>query len=312
MQTRTSTVEMIRDLKGTKEIFQTYEQVDTKKAFNPDVQQQIMLEISMRLQQSLDVERVIQSFMETMHSFLLFDGYNYQVNEPAIVIEAGRQQGHQFSYGLTIEDSQLGELVVYRGRKFSANELEFFENVLCALVYPLRNSIQFKQATMLAHRDALTGVNNRSTFDDALEREIGLAHRQNVDCSMLVIDIDLFKKVNDTYGHSAGDAVLKAVAETIQEHVRATDLVFRYGGEEFVAILNNSDCETAYVTAERLLDAVRETTVEYQGQMLSASVSIGLACLDTRDSATDLFDRADAALYKAKGDGRDQVCVLTV
>ncbi len=311
MQTHTSTVEMIRDLKDAKEIFQTYEQTDTKKIFNPDVQQQIMLDISMRLQQSLDVERVIQSFMETMHSFLLFDGYNYQLNEPTLQLETGRQQGHQFSYGLTIEDAQLGELVVYRGRKFSAEELEFFENVLCALVYPLRNSIQFKQATMMAHRDALTGVNNRSTFDDALEREIGLAHRQNVDCSMLVIDIDLFKKVNDTYGHSAGDVILKAVAESIQEHVRATDLVFRYGGEEFVAILNNADCETAYVIADRVLDAVRETTVEYQGQALSVSVSIGLSCLDTQDGATDLFDRADAALYKAKDSGRDQICVLT-
>jgi diguanylate cyclase (GGDEF)-like protein len=312
MQTRTSTVEMIRDLKEAKGIFQTYEQADTRKIFNPDVQQQIMLDISMRLQQSLEVEWVFQNFMEVMQSFLLFDGYNYQVSEPGIHLEIGRQKGHHFLYKLSIEDSNLGELVVYRGRKFSEEELEFFENVLCALMYPLRNAIHFRQATMLAHKDALTGVNNRSTFDNSLEREINLARRQDVHCSMLMIDIDLFKNVNDTYGHSAGDAVIKAVAETIQKNVRTTDLVFRYGGEEFVAILNNADCEKAYVIADRVLEAVREVTVEYQKQVLSVSVSIGLACLDTEDTASALFDRADSALYKAKNDGRDQICIAAI
>jgi len=307
MQTHTSTVEMIRDLKEVKGIFQTYEQADNSKIFNPDVQQQIMLDISMRLQQSLDVEWVIQSFMETMHSFLLFDGYNFEKDEPGLQIQMGRQQGHKMSYGLTIEDTQLGELVVYRGRKFSEPELTFFENILCALIYPLRNAIQFNQATLLAHKDALTGVNNRSTFDNVMNREINLALRQKHDFSMLVIDIDFFKKVNDTYGHSAGDAVLKEVADTIQHNLRTSDLVFRYGGEEFVTILNDADCDTAYVTANRILESIRDVKVDYQGQTLSVSVSIGLACLEKGDSAASIFNRADTALYEAKNSGRDQI-----
>jgi len=307
MQTHTSTVEMIRDLKEVKGIFQTYEQADNSKIFNPDVQQQIMLDISMRLQQSLDVEWVIQSFMETMHSFLLFDGYSFEKDEPGLQIQMGRQQGHKMSYGLTIEDTQLGELVVYRGRKFSEPELTFFENILCALIYPLRNAIQFNQATLLAHKDALTGVNNRSTFDNVMNREINLALRQKHDFSMLVIDIDFFKKVNDTYGHSAGDAVLKEVADTIQHNLRTSDLVFRYGGEEFVTILNDADCDTAYVTANRILESIRDVKVDYQGQTLSVSVSIGLACLEKGDTATSIFNRADTALYEAKNSGRDQI-----
>ena len=309
MQTHTSTVEMIRDLKEAKGIFQTYEQADSSKIFNLDVQRQIMLDITMRLQESLEMEWVVKNFMEIMHSFLLFDGYHYQINEPGVHLEMGRQQGHKFSYNLSIENSQLGELQIFRGRKFSQAEVTFFENVLCALMYPLRNAIQFKQATLLAHRDALTGVNNRSTFDDALEREISLAKRQGNEFSMMVIDIDFFKKVNDTYGHSAGDTVLKAVAETIQETVRNTDLVFRYGGEEFVAILNNADCEVAYVIADRILDSIRELKVLHKGQTLSVSASIGLSCLNTSDSPNALFDRADSALYKAKNNGRDQVRV---
>ena len=307
MQTHTSTVAMIRDLKEVKGIFQTYEQADNSQIFKPDVQQQIMLDISMRLQQSLDVEWVVQSFMESMHSYLLFDGYNFENDEPELQIQMGRQKGHKMSYGLTIEDTQLGQLVVYRGRKFSEAELTFFENILCALVYPLRNAIQFSQATMLAHKDALTGVNNRSTFDNVMNREINLALRQKHDFSMLVIDIDFFKKVNDTYGHSAGDAVLKEVAATIQSNLRTSDLVFRYGGEEFVTILNDADCDTAYVTANRILESIREVKVDFQGQTLSVSVSIGLACLDKGDTATSIFDRADTALYEAKNSGRDQI-----
>lgn len=310
MQTHTSTVEMIRDLKEAKGIFQTYEQADSSKIFNPDVQRQIMLDITMRLQESLEMEWVIKSFMEMMHSFLLFDGYNYQINEPGVHLEMGRQKGHQFAYNLSVDEAQLGELVVYRGRKFSQSELTFFENILCSLVYPLRNAIQFKRATLLAHRDALTGVNNRSTFDDALEREMHLAQRQEDDFSMMVIDIDFFKKVNDTYGHSAGDAVLKVVAETIQEAVRTTDLVFRYGGEEFVTILNNADCETAYVIAERMRESIRDLEIDFQGQTISVSASIGLSCLNIADTAAAIFDRADRALYKAKEGGRDQVRVF--
>jgi len=160
---------------------------------------------------------------------------------------------------------------------------------------------------LLAHKDALTGVNNRSTFDNVMNREINLALRQKHDFSMLVIDIDFFKKVNDTYGHSAGDAVLKEVAETIQSNLRTSDLVFRYGGEEFVTILNDADCDTAYVTANRILESIRDVKVNYQGQTLSVSVSIGLACLEKGDTATSIFNRADTALYEAKNSGRDQI-----
>ena len=309
MQTHTSTVEMIKDLKEVKGIFQTCDQADTGNIYKPETQQQIMLDLSMRLQMSLEVEWVINQFMEHVHSYLLFDGYSFELEDSSVELAVGRQAGHSFSYNLTIQDMDLGNLVAYRGRKFSESELVLFENLLVSLLYPLRNAIQFRQASLAAHRDALTGVNNRSTFDVSLEREISMSQRQEIDCSLLVIDIDLFKKVNDTYGHSAGDEVLKKVAETIKESTRNSDLLFRYGGEEFVAILNNSDCEAAYVTANRILESVRKATIDYQGQELSVSVSIGLACLNIADSARSLFDRADSAMYDAKDEGRDQIKV---
>jgi len=310
MQTRTSTVGMIKDLKEVKGIFQTCDQEDTGHIFKPETQQQILFDLSLRLQMSLEVEWVINQFMEHVHSYLLFDGYSFELENPSVDLSYGRQVGHNFSYNLAIQDIQLGKLVAYRGRKFSESELMLIENLTESLIFPLRNAIQFRQATLAAHRDALTGVNNRSTFDASLEREISLSKRQGSDCSLLFIDIDFFKKINDTYGHSAGDEVLKNIAETVKENTRNTDLLFRYGGEEFVAILNNSDCDAAYVIADRILESVRNTTTHYQGQDLSASVSIGLACLNKTDSAKSLLNRADSALYQAKEEGRDQIKVF--
>lgn len=309
MQIRTSTVEMIKDIKEVKGIFQTCEQADAGSSYISEAQQQIMLDLSMRLQMSLEVEWVINQFMECLHSSLLFDGYKFTLEDSSVELTVGRQQGHSFSYNLTIEDMNLGKIVAYRGRKYSKSELTLFENTLVSLLYPLRNAIHFREATLAAHRDALTGVNNRSTFDASLEREISLSQRQGSDCSLLFIDIDFFKKVNDTYGHSAGDEILKAIAGKIKDCTRNTDLLFRYGGEEFVAILNDSDCEAAYIIADRILESVRETVTTYQGQDISVSVSIGLACLNETDSAHSLLDRADNALYAAKGEGRDKVIV---
>jgi len=300
---------MIKELKEVKGIFQTGEQADSGNIYNPESHQQFILDLSMRLQMSLEVEWVVNQFMEQVHSYLLFDGYSYGLEDSSIELVVGRQKGHSFSYNLTIQDVNLGKLVAYRGRKFSESELVLFENLLVSLLYPLRNAIQYRQATLAAHRDALTGVNNRSTFDSSLQREISLSKRQGSDCSLLFIDIDFFKKVNDTYGHSAGDEVLKKIAQTIKENTRNTDLLFRYGGEEFVAILNHSSCEAAYDIADRILESVRKTTINYQGKDLSVSVSIGLACLNETDSALSLLDRADTALYEAKNKGRDQIRV---
>ena len=309
MQTQTSTLEMIKELKEVKGVFNAREQADLGQISSIEVQQQIMLDLAVRLQMSLDVDWIINQFMEHIHSYLLFDGYSFQINNPAVEIELGRLKGHSCSYSLTIEDEDLGELVLYRGRKFAESELVLLENLLCSLLYPLRNGIQFKKASLLAHKDALTGVNNRSVFDNSLQREINLAQRHKHDFTMLVIDIDHFKKVNDTYGHSAGDEVLKSVAKNIQESIRATDMLFRYGGEEFVVLLSNSNCDGSYEIADRILESVRDSQVSYEDQNLAVSVSIGLACLDVSDTGSSLFDRADTALYAAKHEGRNQIKV---
>ena len=148
-----------------------------------------------------------------------------------------------------------------------------------------------------------------TTFEDSLSREINLAQRHGHDFTLLVIDIDFFKKVNDTYGHKVGDDALVVVAKTLEKSIRTTDMLFRYGGEEFVVLLGDTDCDNSYFIADRILDSVREIKIQVQGDVLDLSVSIGMACLNIQDTGESLFKRADAALYSAKDEGRDQIAV---
>jgi diguanylate cyclase (GGDEF)-like protein len=268
------------------------------------------LELTLRLQTSLEVEWVMDQFMKEIRTHVPYDGYRYSLAQPVLEMKAGREQGHSCTYNLSIEGFNLGKVVLYRGRKFVESELVLLESLFGSLVYPLRNAIMYRKATLQAHQDALTGVNNRAMFDVTLTREMHLAQRNEQDFALLVIDIDHFKKVNDTYGHSAGDEVIKSVAKCIQATIRHTDQVFRFGGEEFVALLNNADCDTAFFIAERILDCIRNSTVMCGDNALKVSASIGVSCLKGGDTNQSLFKRADDALYQAKSSGRNQAQYL--
>lgn len=308
MQTQSSTQQMIKDLKEVKSVFNNCE-IPQQKSYNRALEQQARLDLAISLQMSLDLDYLVNKFMEHIHAYLLFDGFTFSCAEPEMEINSSRQQGHSCVYNLTIENLNLGSLKLYRGRRFVESELMLLEDLLTILVYPLRNAIQFQKAILLAHSDALTGAKNRSTFDESLGREISIAQRTGQDFTILVIDIDHFKKVNDTYGHSAGDEALKSIARTIQNCIRKTDMLFRYGGEEFVVMLSNADGEKSYDIADRILESVRGVEMNVMEQKVNLSVSIGMASLDVQDTGISLFNRADDAMYCAKNDGRDQIKV---
>ncbi len=309
MQYQTSTSEMFKELKEVRDIFYVDEQTALDKSQQAHLSQQAILDIGLRLQMSLELEWVVNQFMEMLHNYLLFDGYSFRLEQPTVSLRDGRQKGHQCRYNLSIDEMEMGSVILYRGRKFTDSEMELLEYLLCSLLFPLRNAIHYRKATLSAHLDPLTGVRNRFGLDDALNREMNLANRNRQSFSILVIDIDHFKKVNDTYGHSAGDKVLKNVADEIRRGIRSTDQLFRFGGEEFVVLLNDSNAEDAAFIADRILNRVRNSKVSYNRQSIAVSASIGLACLRNGDSVEDIFNRADQALYAAKNDGRDQVKV---
>ena len=163
----------------------------------------------------------------------------------------------------------------------------------------------------LANTDVLTGAHNRRWFMEEGERLFALARRHGHPLTLMVIDADHFKLVNDRYGHAAGDAVLRTLTATSAMVLRATDLFARLGGEEFGVILPDTGAEGAMGLGERLLTAMRETVTEHDGHKLRFTVSIGVAMLEPDDTHLEaLLHRADLALYKAKADGRDRLGLI--
>jgi len=179
----------------------------------------------------------------------------------------------------------------------------------------LENVISNEMLKYIGLTDALTGVYNRRYIDRRLVEEIARARRQASRISLLYIDVDHFKRVNDTVGHQGGDEVLREVATRVKNELRISDALARFGGEEFVALLIDADIESATMVANRIRESVVGMPVELaSGQLLTVSVSIGVATLDDfeRDHtiegvAQQLVAHADSALYQAKQSGRNRV-----
>ena len=167
----------------------------------------------------------------------------------------------------------------------------------------------YRQALYAAHKDALTGVYNRSTLEENLNREVKLALRYKRHLSMIILDIDNFKAFNDTYGHSVGDKVIKATVEQTVACIRSTDIVFRYGGEEFVILLSNTDIEGTKYLAERIRQSVEQAAIEHENKKLKVTISLGIAELKDGEINANFFARADKALYEAKNCGKNCVKV---
>lgn len=190
---------------------------------------------------------------------------------------------------------------------------------VCLLVYDVTESASSKmqletanqQLEHLSRTDRLTGLSNRGYWEECLQQEHLRNRRKNnlatTESSLIMFDIDHFKPVNDTYGHPAGDEVIKAVAACLLKQARETDFAGRYGGEEFVLLLPNTGIEDAFKVAERLRNAIQATIVHYEGAALNVTVSLGI-CEFTPDLDTAILwiERADQALYHSKNQGRNQ------
>lgn len=172
------------------------------------------------------------------------------------------------------------------------------------------NQAMEKMADMSV-RDDLTGLFNRRYMNELLEREFSRAQRYGNDLACLLIDMDFFKQINDSYGHIFGDVVLKQFSEMLMENVRETDVCFRYGGEEFLVLLPNTDLEGACNTAEKLRSAVEKFTFSDEKMAANATISIGGVSFKTHHPADvrSMLAYADKALYRAKAEGRNRVMV---
>lgn len=279
---------------------------------NRNAQQQlvsdsIVLRISTALQASLHVKDVIHAFASEIRRLVRDVDLCYRNEQRKILIEDGTAQRHRCSYELNLLDNSLGEIIFTREQPLSDQEQELLEVLLCALIYPLRNAMLYEQALTQALKDPLTGINNRASMDSYLKHQTLVAHRHKNPLSLIMLDVDLFKSINDTFGHVVGDAVLRAIADEIVKCTRDSDVVFRYGGEEFVVILTNTAGIGAYFLAERIRQSIAALEIEALAGHTSITVSAGVAQYRQGGAATDLLSRADEMLYTAKKQGRNRV-----
>jgi diguanylate cyclase (GGDEF)-like protein len=168
-------------------------------------------------------------------------------------------------------------------------------------------SIRAELAQERAMTDALTGLLNRYGLQHILVREHAEARRYNRALSCLVIDLDNFKTINDTYGHPIGDLTLQQIADILREAVRASDTVFRYGGEEFLVLLPETDLDGAIALAEKIREAAASRPFGEGQRVFKLTLSAGCGCLCENESGHDMIARADMALYNAKEQGRNRV-----
>lgn len=191
---------------------------------------------------------------------------------------------------------------------------------ICVIIYDVTkvavNSKQLLNANtqleQLSRTDRLTGLFNRGYWEECLGVEFARHQRYGSTSSLVIFDIDHFKNVNDRYGHPAGDAVIRQVAELTRQHIRSTDLAGRYGGEEFVVLLPDTDLKGAWTFAERLRNAVEQAAVVHAEDSLKVTISLGISVLNDEPchSHSQLIERADQALYQSKEGGRNRTTVF--
>ncbi len=196
---------------------------------------------------------------------------------------------------------------------FDAQDLQFFSVIGYQMAATLKHFQRLSSVKNMAIYDTLTGLHNRRYFEERLEVETKKCFCSNTPLSLVMLDIDFFKKVNDTFGHTEGDQVLCKVSSLLKTSVRKKDTVARYGGEEFILILPEARLEESFVIAERIRRLVESTLFEVGKAQVNLTVSMGISNFPSHraKSKEELTEMADQALYDAKRGGRNRVCIFT-
>jgi len=211
-------------------------------------------------------------------------------------------------------DRMVGVLIVRRaveGDAFAEDHTALMLALVEHLAIALNNVEVLAWSRHQAAFDDLTGLAARRHFLGELRREVARVRRQGTPLSMLMIDADHFKSINDTWGHAGGDAVLIALAAALKEGTRTLDVVGRLGGEEFGVLLPSADLDAARIVAERLRASAERLAIEHGGGVIRVTISIGIAEWDAELSIEDLMELADAALYRSKAEGRNRVTLAS-
>ena len=250
-------------------------------------------------------------FFRKMEEFKVLKDNKFEV----VRILMGREMEYKFSdmkssiiIPLVFDRKLIGGICFYAQKEIDYASFRYFDIMISELLALFKIKYQYTEKEFMSVLDGLTGLYNRRQFEIGLEQEYHRAKRHPSDFSLAILDIDFFKKVNDTYGHQYGDYVLQTVANLMKSAFRKTDMLYRYGGEELVMIMPETSIEGAIVPVQRLRRMVEEYNFEYNGVKAKVTVSMGLT-MNFQEFATpaEMLKSADEALYKAKESGRNRV-----
>ncbi len=276
-------------------------------AIVPEQRLALRLRLAERLHTTLDPVELLERFAQELQREIGKVALRFTSESGDLRVEHGNERPHSCSYHLHHGEYPLGELLLQRRRRFGDQEMEKIELMIGCMVPALLNAMTHRDVLRNVTRDALTGVGNRAALELAATHEIAVARRHGSPSSLLIIDIDHFKAINDTLGHLAGDHALRETAQLLRQISRGTDDLFRFGGEEFVLLLSGTDAAGAAVIAERL----RQQVARRWAHSLQITVSIGVAELTGEDNLLSWLERADVALYEGKRAGRNCVRVAS-
>lgn len=250
---------------------------------------------------------------DTTPHLLIIDWSMPGMSGPDLCKTIRKREDGQFFYILMLTGKEGNEAIIEAMEAGADDFLSkpFDHRVLKVRIAAGSRIVRLEQTlNQLASRDALTQCWNRRMIDELFANSIAESTRKRSKLSLMVLDIDHFKRVNDTFGHSAGDAALKHVVNILNTNLREYDQVGRYGGEEFVILLPATDCNEAWGVAERIRSAIQfQPTILNDDLIIELTVSIGIAEFDRRRDANQsaFFERADKALYTAKQTGRNRI-----
>ncbi len=263
--------------------------------------QRLRLELLELLQTSLDVQTLLQLFLQHLQPVYGLEGCCLQTREGQQWL-AGEHGLFALEINLEVQRSLVGTLILSRDHRFGREERQQLQALAATLRFPLYNALEHQRVRKAMFTDELTGLNNRHAFELSLQQAMERARRQQKPLGMMVLDLDHFKAINDQWGHAEGDEVLRLLARAMEAATRDADLLFRFGGDEFVILLPDTDAKGLEKVAQRLKEQVAEKARAFGKPF---TISMGLANWQPSMTGASFFRQADAALYRAKGKGRN-------
>lgn len=232
------------------------------------------------------------------------------IQEKSVINGPFARKNGQFAYKWIFESTEDAGifLIIKKGHALSDDEVELVTDSLEILSDCLRRGLEYEELFEKASSDVLTGLSNRRAFEERIHTMMSSGKRYQQPLSMISMDLDKFKEINDNLGHLKGDEVLKSVAEVLKKAVRTSDLLVRMGGDEFLIVLDQTDIKSARILAERLCVAVSDLDI-WANEKTKLGVSIGLSQLKDDESLSQWMERTDDILYHAKSEGRSRVSV---